>query len=343
MVIKDEKHHRLKLLRSACDGAQNILILIYGNPDPDALASALALKKILDTEKRTVSIGYTGAIGRPENAAMIKRLKIPAFPVSKKAAALAEIIALVDAQPQFFPEISRPRCDIVIDHHPLTDNLSVRFADIRPNYLSASSIMTEYLRAAGVRLTKDLASALFYGIKTDTRHFMGELSDGDLEAIKWLNKKADRYIVEQIDFSQFSQEGLDYFSIALVRKLIVKGVMFSHLGPVPSFDICVQVADFFIRVENVSWALVTGVVGDRLVVIFRNNGIKKDAGLLARKAFSQLGSAGGHKAMGRAEMGQNALPGGLLLTDNKGIERFVLGSLARINPVFIPILKSIKK
>ncbi|MGD0281823.1 MAG: DHH family phosphoesterase [Dissulfurispiraceae bacterium] len=342
MAIKDDKHHRLKLLRSVCEGAQNILILIYSNPDPDALASAFALKKILDTEKRSVSIGYTGAVGRPENAAMIKRLNIPAFPVSEKEAALAEITALVDAQPQFFAEISRPRFDIVIDHHPPTDKLAVRFADIRPDYLSTSSIMTEYLRAAGVRLTKNLASALFYGIKTDTRHFMGDLSNGDVEAIKWLSKKADRYIVEQIEFSQFSQEGLDYFSIALLRKLFVNGVMFSHLGPVPFFDICVQVADFFIRVQNVSWALVTGVIGDRLVVIFRNNGIKKDAGHLARKAFSQLGSAGGHKSMGRAEMSQKSLPGGLLLTDNKGIEQFVLSSLARVNPVFMPILKLIR-
>src|SRR5208283_715267 len=282
MVTKYEKHHKLTLLRSVCEGAQNILILIYANPDPDALASALALKKILDTEKRTVSIGYTGAVGRPENAAMIKRLKIPAFPVSEKEIALADVIALVDAQPQFFADASRPRCDIVIDHHPLTDKLPVRFADIRPNYLSASSIMTEYLRAASIGLTKNLASALFYGIKTDTRHFTGDFSNGDVEAIKWLSNKADKYIVEQIEFSQFSQEGLDYFSIALVRKIFMQGVMFSHLGPVPFFDICVQVADFFIRVENVSWALVTGVVGDRLVVIFRNNGIKKDAGHLAR-------------------------------------------------------------
>lgn len=320
-----------------------MLILIYSNPDPDAIASALALKKILETEKRSVGIGYTGVVGRPENAAMIKRLKIPAFPVSENEISLAEIIALVDAQPQFFAGLGLPRCDIVIDHHPVTDKLSARFADIRPDYLASSSIMTEYIRAAGIRLTKNLASALFYGIKTDTRHFMGDLSSGDVQAIKWLINKADRYIVEQIEFSQFSQEGLDYFSIALVRKVFANGVMFSHLGPVPFFDICVQVADFLIRVENVTWALVTGVIGSRLVVIFRNNGIRKDAGSLARKAFSRYGSAGGHKSMGRAEVAQNSLPEGLLLTDNKGIEQFVLSSLARIDHTFLPILKSVKK
>ncbi|MBI5233735.1 MAG: DHH family phosphoesterase [Deltaproteobacteria bacterium] len=343
MALKNDKRHKLGLLRSVCEGARDILILIYANPDPDALSCALALKRILDTGRRTVRIGYTGAVGRPENAAMIKRLKIPAFPVNEQEAALADIIALVDSQPQFFVDFGLPRCDIVIDHHPRTDKLSVRFEDIRPNYQAASSILTEYLRASGVRLTKNLASALFYGIKTDTRHFIGDLSPGDVEAIRWLGNKTDRDIVEQIEFSQFTQEGLDYFSIALVRKRFKNGVMFSHLGPVPFFDICVQVADFFIRVENVSWALVTGVVDDRLVIIFRNDGIKKDAGYLARKAFSRLGSAGGHKSMGRAEMGQSSFPNGLLLTDNRGIEQFVLGSLAEIDPVFMPLLKLVNK
>ena len=336
----DNTRNKLERLRKVCDGAKNICVIIYANPDPDALASALALKKILETKKNAVNIGYTGAIGRPENASMIKRLEIPAFSLSEEEAGQADIIALVDSQPHFFTDFILPRCDIVIDHHPLQDVISAGFADVRPNYLSTSSILTEYLRTAGKRLTKDLASALFYGIKTDTRHFIGDMSRGDVEAVKWLRSKADLDIVQQIEFSQFSREGLDYFSIALVRRHFLKGVMFSHLGPVPFFDVCVQVADFFIRVENVSWALVSGVVGNTLVVIFRNDGVKKDAGYLARTAFGHIGSAGGHESMGRAEIRQDALPGELLLSDNRGIEEFVLGSLAKIDPVFLRVLKS---
>jgi nanoRNase/pAp phosphatase (c-di-AMP/oligoRNAs hydrolase) len=343
MEANESMRARLERLMKAFMRAKKVCVIIYANPDPDALASALALKKILETKKRAVSIGYTGAIGRPENACMIRQLKIPAFPVSEEEAARYDVIAIVDSQPQFFTDFDLPRCDIVIDHHPLTHKITAEFADIRPNYLSTSSIMTEYLRAAGVRLTKSLASALFYGIRTDTRHFMGDMSHGDLEAIRWLGVKADRDIVKQIEFSQFSPEGLDYFSIALVRRRFLNGVMFSHLGPVPFFDVCVQVADFFIRVENVSWALVTGVVGDALVVVFRNDGIKKDAGYLARTAFGEIGSAGGHKSMGRAEIRQSALPRGLLLSDNRGVEEFVLGSLAKIDPVFLPLLKSARR
>ncbi len=343
MQANETGRHRLERLKKVCDSAKHVLIIIYANPDPDALASAMALKTILETKKRAVTIGYTGAIGRPENASMIRQLKIPAFPISEKEAARADFIALVDSQPQFFTDFTLPRCNIVIDHHPLLDIIQAEFADIRPNYLSTSSIMTEYLRDAGVRLSKNLASALFYGIKTDTRHFMGTMSHGDMEAIKWLGSRTDRDIVKQIEFSQFSRESLDYFSIALVRRRFLNGVMFSYLGPVPFFDVCVQVADFLIRVENVSWALVSGVVGDTLVVVFRNDGIKKDAGYLARTAFGDRGSAGGHESMGRAQVRQDALPRGLLLTDDRGIEEFVLGSLAKIDPVFLPVLKSFRK
>ncbi len=340
---KDNVRGRLELLRKVCSGAENISVIIYANPDPDALARALALKEVIETKKNAVNIGYTGAVGRPENASMIRRLKIPAFPVSEEEAGRADVIALVDSQPRFFADFNLPRCDIVIDHHPLQDPVRAEFTDIRPDYLASSSILTEYLRTAGKRLTKDLASALFYGIKTDTRHFMDDMSPGDAEAIRWLRGKADLDIVKQIEFSQFSREGLDYFSIALVRRHFLKGVMFSHLGPVPFFDVCVQVADFFIRVENVSWALVSGVVGNTLVVIFRNDGVKKDAGYLARTAFGHIGSAGGHESMGRAQITQDALPEGLLLSDNRGIEKFVLSSLAKIDPVFLRVLKSIRR
>jgi len=339
---REKVSHRLERLREVCEGARDVRVILYANPDPDALASALVLKKILETTKRAVHIGYTGAIGRPENASMIRRLKIPAFPVSEEEAARADVIAIVDSQPQFFKDFNLPRCDIVIDHHARLSPIPAKFVDIRPDYLSTSSIMTEYLRAGGMGLTRNLASALFYGIKTDSRHFMGDMSQGDLEAIRWLRKKADRVLVNQIEFSQFTEESLDYFSIALVRRRLINGVMFSHLGPVPFFDICVQVADFLLRVENVAWALVTGVVADTLVIVFRNDGIRKDAGYLARAAFDGIGSAGGHKSMGRAEIKQNSLPRGLLLTDNRGIEDFVLSSLSRLDPVFLPIRKSVR-
>jgi nanoRNase/pAp phosphatase (c-di-AMP/oligoRNAs hydrolase) len=334
LKLPESAYGLLADMRRTLDGADSLDILIYGNPDPDAIASSVALKQVLKADIKNIRIGYTGAVGRPENASMIRQLKVPAFPVTEKDVKESDAVALVDCQPQFFGEFTLPRCDVVIDHHPNHLDRAVPFVDIRSNYMAASSMLTEYMRAAKSTLTSRIASALYYGIKIDSRHFMNDLSPYDVEAIRWLRGKADREIVKLIEFSQFSREALDYFSIALVKRRFVKGVMFSHLGPVPFSDVCVQVADFLIRVERVEWALVTGVVGETLVVVFRNDGLKKDAGTLARSAFGKIGSAGGHKSMGRAEIPSKNLPEGLLVTDNAGIERFVLGTLAGIDKAF---------
>ncbi|MGC2423798.1 MAG: DHH family phosphoesterase [Nitrospirota bacterium] len=342
--IPEEAKALFARLKETAGSSGLLRVMIYGNPDPDALASSMALKSVLEEAtagKLAVVLNYTGAVGRPENASMIRQLKIPVTPISEAEAKDADRIAIVDGQPQFFQDFTLPRCDIVIDHHPMLLDRTVPFEDIRPEYLSTSSIMTEYMRAAGTRLTRGIASALLYGIKTDSRNFMADLSTGDIEALRWLRKKSDRDIVKRIEFSQFSRDALDYFSIALVRRRFVQGVMFAHLGPVPSYDVCVQIADFLIRVEHVEWALVTGIVATELVVVFRNDGVKKDAGYLARTAFGKVGSAGGHKSMGRASIPQKNLPNGLLVTDNKGIEKFVLTQLSKVDPVFAPVLKTI--
>jgi nanoRNase/pAp phosphatase (c-di-AMP/oligoRNAs hydrolase) len=339
--VPEKTKKGLKKLRELAENAARIQVIIYGNPDPDALASGWALKYLLESQRRSVTITYTGTVGRPENASMIRQLGIPVQPALKDGINEKSLVALVDAQPQFFQDYRLPRCDIVIDHHPALLEQDIPFADIRPDYAAASSIMTEYLRAARVNPTRKLASALYYGIKVDSRRFIIDLHSGDIEALQWLRAKADPDIVSRIEFSQFSREALDYFSIALVRRRLVRGVMFAHVGPVPVTDVCVQVADFLIRVENVEWALVTGVVGDTLVIVFRNDGIDKDAGRLAREAFGQYGSAGGHKTMGRAEVRQSSLPDTLLLTDNKGIERFVLRSLAEVDAIFGSVLRTI--
>ena len=80
-----------------------------------------------------------------------------------------------------------------------------------------------------------------------------------------------------------------------------KGRVFVHLGPVVNPDVCVIIADFFMRIVSVTWSIVSGTCDKKLIVIFRNDGIRKNAGNVAKKSFGQFGSAGGHKNMARAE------------------------------------------
>jgi nanoRNase/pAp phosphatase (c-di-AMP/oligoRNAs hydrolase) len=117
---------------------------------------------------------------------------------------------------------------------------------------------------------------------------------------------------------------LRYFQQALEAKRIIKGKVFSHLESVPSPDILVLVADFFMRCQEVGWTVVSGVYQRTLVVIIRNDGFRKNAGASAIKAFGRFGAAGGHKAMARAEIPLASLESRLAKMDAASLGAFVI-------------------
>lgn len=334
---------KLARLREVMAGRERALILIYRNPDPDSLSSAWALKEIMRVNGLAATIAYTGEVGRLENEAMIKYLRIPAEPLNMDDLYAADLIALVDSQPDFYKGIDLPRCDIVIDHHPVKSPLEVPFADVRTNCLATASILTSYMEASEASVGVRLATALYYGIITDSRYRQKNSSLIDKNAMLFLDNKVNRTVLRRIEFSSYSLRTLNYFNIALIKLRYSRNVLYSDMGPVPTSDVCVQVADFLIRVKEANWALVSGVVSRKLVIVFRCDGHKKDAGKTAQAAFGELGSAGGHSTMGRAEIDESALPDGILLTQNEKVERFVLTSLANYERGFRPILRTLSR
>jgi nanoRNase/pAp phosphatase (c-di-AMP/oligoRNAs hydrolase) len=342
MVIDAKAKGRLKKLRQVVKGAKSAYILIYSNPDPDSLASAWALKEILQGWGVSSTIGYTGQVGRLENAAMIESLKLPAECLSWEKLREADRVAIVDAQPGFFQDLELPRCDIVIDHHPKISERKMEFCDIRPRLLSTCTMMTEYWVATGRPIPQRLATALLYGIETDTQGQQRSPGPIDRAATTYLEGKANRNLLRRIEFAHYSLNDLDYFSIALIKRRYARNVIFAHLGPVPYSDVCVQVADFLIRVQEAHWALVTGVVERRLIIVFRSDGIKKNAGKLAQLTFGNVGSAGGHPTMGRAEIVEKNLPKEVRLTQSESLERYVVSTLAKVNPAFRPLMRKFR-
>ena len=56
---------------------RNDTVLILINADPDAMASAMALKRLLSYRVQSVTIGYPNEIRRLNNLTMMKRLNLP--------------------------------------------------------------------------------------------------------------------------------------------------------------------------------------------------------------------------------------------------------------------------
>ena len=103
-----------------------------------------------------------------------------------------------------------------------------------------------------------------------------------------------------------------------------KGRAFVHLGPVINPDVCVLIADFFMRINSVTWSIVSGTYDKRLILIFRNDGIRKNAGNVAQASFGQLGSAGGHKNMARAEIPLSEIKELVDHRDEKKLQQWII-------------------
>jgi nanoRNase/pAp phosphatase (c-di-AMP/oligoRNAs hydrolase) len=56
----------------------------------------------------------------------------------------------------------------------------------------------------------------------------------------------------------------------------------------------------------VKWTIVFGIVNESIVMSVRNLGYSRNAGEFVRKYFSDVGNAGGHRAMAKAVVPLNA-------------------------------------
>jgi len=290
---------RAERVRAHFEGAERILILMQDDPDPDAIASAMALKTLLGRSRVSAPICTFGTITRPENVAMCKILDIEVQEINAQALDKFDRVAMVDVQPSFLEEHFE-EVDLVIDHHPVERPIRARIKDVRPSYGATSTILVEYLRAVDVKFTQRLATALLYGIKADTLGLERGGSKADLEAFAFLYMQANHNALRRIERPELSGVALDVLAHGLAKRQILKGVFFSHLGNVPTVDQIPQFADFGLQAEGVEWSVVSGVVGNDLHISVRNVGHVKSAGDVTRAAFGDQGSAGGHRTMAKA-------------------------------------------
>jgi nanoRNase/pAp phosphatase (c-di-AMP/oligoRNAs hydrolase) len=285
--------------------------LIVVNADPDAMASAMALKRIMIHRVADVGIARVNEVTRPDNLAMIRYLRIPMMKLTPTVIAQYDRFALVDSQPHHHPLFKELHFSLVFDHHPLSEEnpVVVDYKDIKTEYGANSTLMTEYLYNLGIRPGNRLATALVYGIKTDTGSFEREFCDVDVRAFRYLSKWSSQILLSRISRSEFRLGWLDYFSRAVSSMHKIKSGFLTYVGEVPNADALVVIADFFMRVHEIRWVAVAGVSEDKLVVIFRGDGVTRDLGRFANMQFGDIGSAGGHKAMARAEIPIDKLAG----------------------------------
>ena len=317
---------KLRRFYDSFEGDTNALILI--NADPDSIASAMAVKRLLWRKVSSVTISNINIIKRPDNIAMIRLLGVDLVPIKNIVKDSFNRFVIVDSQPNHNEIFTEYPPHVIIDHHPDT-GASAPFVDIRPKYGATATIMTEYLRAAKIKPSSKLATGLFYAIKTDTDNFVRQTLIEDVRAFQFLYRHANLHLINKIEQSELTFDFLKYFKIALDNKRVRKGHMFAYLGSVVNPDICVIIADFFMKISSVDWSIVSGLYSKKLIVVFRNDGLRKDAGKVAKLSFGQIGSAGGHKSMARAEIPFEVLKEVVDYKDDKKLLRWIINKIEK--------------
>jgi nanoRNase/pAp phosphatase (c-di-AMP/oligoRNAs hydrolase) len=279
--------------------ADRVLILLHNEPDPDALAAGLALRNVLRRTRTTAIIGAMQGITRPENLRMADLLDIQIETVKAEEFATFDRIATVDVQPHYFGGLL-PKADLVVDHHPEQAGYTAVFKDIRADYGSTCTILTEHLRAVDVNISERAATAMLYAIKSDTLFFARQTNRVDLEAFSFLYPLADPALIRKMEGSEITIERLEHVTRALSASRFNNRVLSAFLGETTREDFIPYTADFLLQVEDVKWTIVSGIVGGQLIVSVRNLGYSRNAGEFVKATFGDIGSAGGHRAMAKA-------------------------------------------
>ena len=294
--------NRLAQLRTTA-GTGPVLILTHDNPDPDALASGKAFETLLKSAWNIPSrLLYSGLVQRAENRALLNLLT-PGWEHSDVLIGLDRYsaIALVDTQPgagnNRLPTAHHP--SIVLDHHhPLRETLgTIPFADVQPEIGATVTLLDHYMESAGVIPDSDLATAMFYALKTDTRGLSRGASSADKIVYFKLLAKIDHSKLIQIEQAGLSQTYFRAFSRGLQAARVYTRSVVADLGMMHRPDIAAEIADLLIRLDKAQAVLCLGLHEKTLHLSIRTEPMGQDAGLLVQQVIVPPGKAGGHGTM----------------------------------------------
>jgi nanoRNase/pAp phosphatase (c-di-AMP/oligoRNAs hydrolase) len=305
------------------------LVLTHDNPDPDSLASAALLARLLRRGfGQRVTIGYGGLIGRAENREMVKILHLTLSRWRHLNLKQYSRFALVDAQPATgnhqLPDVLVP--DLVFDHHPLRRaTQAVPFADVRTDYGATATILGEYLAAVGLAPSRAQTTALIYAIRTETQDFRREAAGPDRALYDELLPRADKRALARIQSAPLPVTYYRALHQALESLETVGSLVVSHLAAVEQPDMVPEIADLLLRMEGKTWALATGLFEGRIYLSIRTSNPRGEAGARMRRLIGPRGKGGGH---GTTAGGWVAVPPEMR-DDPRPLQRRLAARLAR--------------
>jgi nanoRNase/pAp phosphatase (c-di-AMP/oligoRNAs hydrolase) len=305
------------------------VIALQDFPDPDAIAAALAYRMLAGRFGIDATILYEGRISHQENLALVHVLEIElqrftdSFPIGEYDGAVfidnqGTTTRLMDRL-----EAAGVRPVAIIDHHTRQGVLAPELEDIR-SVGAAATIFADYLRSDRI-LSLDaenpehvaLATALMHALRSETNGFI-RAGPEEYAAGAYLSHFHDPEMVEKILRVQRSRGTMDVIRIALTDRIVIEGYSIAGVGYLrpTDRDAIPQATDFLLTEENVSTAIVYGILtgeGDREVVVgsVRTSRLTMDVDQFLKNALG-TDARGRFYGGGRSRAGGFEIPTGFL-------------------------------
>ena len=283
-------------------GKRNILVTTHLHPDPDALASSMAMVQLLRAKLPAgtrVSMSIKGKVASGINAKFANLSDLELVPWDDERLKEYDGFVLLDTQPQssFSPLPKTIETDVVIDHHQGKKHTRPHcpFCDIRTEVGATSSMVFSYFMELEVQISPALAASLLFAIESDLAGASGTPGELDNIALSSLTLMADTHRLYQMRYVDLPQSYYIAYASALGHAVYYDNALMSHIDEIDSLEKPAVMADFLLRFDQVQWALVTAVHENRLILSLRTSSKAMSAADMIRKLLRNWGEGGGHR------------------------------------------------
>ncbi|ELY50866.1 DHH family phosphoesterase [Natronococcus jeotgali] len=286
----------LSRLRSA----SSLTVVCHDDPDPDSLASAIALESLARTVGvETVDILYGGSIVHQQNRAFVELFDVTPRRYGDARLAATDLIAFVDhSVPGEHNSVpAETPIDIVIDHHPSEGAIPADAVDVRESYGATATILAEYFLESGIEFTPRIASALLFGIHRERLDFYRQPTDREYAVAASLHERADGERLRELYGVSFLPDSVDAFGDVIRNRTRRGSCLVSCIGRLENRVALAQGADLLLNVDGVDTVFVSGIVGDEIHLSGRTTRRGLDLGASFTRLFGDRGDVGGHDDM----------------------------------------------
>ncbi|HOJ63673.1 MAG TPA: DHHA1 domain-containing protein [Spirochaetota bacterium] len=273
-------------------------IQTHNFPDHDAVASAYGLQYLFKTYNLKSYLVYEGEIQRDSLRMMIKELGIDIKPIQEYDMKPTDKIIIVDGckgnknvTDLIGDEIA------VIDHHQVSKPDDVKFADIRPNYGSCSTIIFSYYIMLKKEMPKEIATALLIGLNMDTSLLTRGVSEEDIGAYSYLYSLSNYRLVNSILRNYIQQKDLQFYKEAIENIKIENELAFCYFPEGCNQNLLGILGDFFLALKEVDFVVLCAKNENNINFSIRSENEKLNASQIIQIVLNGIGFGGGHSDM----------------------------------------------